>query len=80
MRLIVTELRDDMVLSYNNSNNQYNNSGSEDEEENDKCESLSASLSRVHFSAHFIQSIMESDYLLSSSPPTNFSLPFDFIK
>ena len=42
MRLIVTELRDDMVLSYNNSNNQYNNSGSEDEEENDKCESLSA--------------------------------------
>ena len=51
-----------------------------DEEENDKCESLSASLSRVHFSAHFIQSIMESDYLLSSSQPTNFSLPFDFIK
>ena len=48
MRLIVTELRDDMVLSYNNNNNnnnQYNNSGSEDEEENDKCESLSASLS-----------------------------------
>ena len=80
MRLIVTELRDDIVLSYNNSNNQYNNSGSEDEEENDKCESLSASLSRVHFSAHFIQSIMESDYLLSSSQPTNFSLPFDFIK
>ena len=39
MRLIVTELRDDMVLSYNNNNNQYNNSGSEDEEESDKCES-----------------------------------------
>ena len=67
MRLIVTELRDDMVLSYNNNNNQYNNSGSEDEEESDKCESQSASsLSRVHFSAHFIQSIMESDYLLST--------------
>lgn len=67
MRLIVTELRDDMVLSYNNNNNQYNNSGSEDEEESDKCESQSASLSRVHFSAHFIQSIMESDYLLSTN-------------
>ena len=40
MRLIVTELRDDMVLSYNQS--KYNtNSCSEDEEEeneNDKCE------------------------------------------
>ena len=32
MRLIVTELRDDMVLSYNSNNNQYNNSGSEDED------------------------------------------------
>ena len=38
MRLIVTELRDDMALSYNNNNNNNNNSCSEDEDESDKRE------------------------------------------
>ena len=75
MRLIVTEMRDD--VNHNLSNNI--NSCSEDEEDNDKCKKAFSFTTRNPFSDDLIVKffsnfcpIIENDYLLPSSKSTNF--------